>query len=125
MPLKPDPCRMYINTCRFPSIIDQVVAVNCFRSQRGVLLNLIRHCLPSLANSLLAEGIIPVDVYDDVNNPMLNKSQRSGALLECVEARIEVIPSDLGKVVHILESEPFLKSLATKLVHTYCEYPHV
>ncbi len=48
-------------------------------------------------------------------------SERSVALLDCVEARSEAVPSDFIKIVQILESEPYLESVATQLVHSYCE----
>lgn len=102
-----------------PSSIDPKAAVGCFRSQRGLLLNLLRHCLPTLSQSLLAECLIPRDVYEKANNQFLGTSERTGALLDCVEARIECLPSDFLKVVSILESEPFLRSLADEMVQHY------
>ena len=104
-----------------PPTIDCEVASKALRSQRGLLLNPIRHCLPTLANLLRAEYIIPDDVYEDVCNQAVSKSKRCGDLLECMEDRVESFPSDFIKIVHILESEPFLQHIAAELVHSYCE----
>ena len=49
-------------------------------------------------------------------------SERGGALLECVEARIKDKPSNFTRVVHILESDPFLEVLAEELVQGYREF---
>ena len=104
-----------------PPTIDPAVALHCFRSQRGLLLNLIRHCLPSLANSLLAENIIPQDLCERACNQCLGSGERGGAVLDCIEAAIQAMPSDFTAVVQILESERFLESEAKKLVENYCE----
>ena len=45
-------------------------------------------------------------------------------MLECVEARIKVRPSDFTRVVHILESDPFLEVLAEELVQNYREFSY-
>ena len=44
------------------------------------------------------------------------------ALLDCVEARSRAVPLDFVKFVRVLESDPYLESLANQLVHSYCEY---
>lgn len=98
-----------------------MVAVNSFRSHRALLLNLIRHCLPSLANSLRAQYMIPKEIYEIACNENRGSSERGVSLLECVEARIEAVPSDFTKVIQVLQSEPFLCSLADGLVHGYCK----
>ena len=56
-----------------------------------------------------------------VCNKTLSNSERGVALLDCLEATIEVRPSDFVRTVDILKSERFLQSLATELVDTYCE----
>ena len=101
--------------------IDSAAAVNSFRSQRGLLLNLIRHSLSTLANSLYAQRILSLEVYEKVCNENIGSSERGGALLECVEARIGAQPSDFTKIVYILESNPFLAVLAEGLVQSYRE----
>ena len=108
-------------TDALPPTIDSMVATNAFRRQRDLLLNLIRHCLPSLANSLLAQYIIPQDLCERACNPILGSAERGGALLDCVQARIEAVPADFTKVLHILEEEPFLRSQATDLIQSYSE----
>ena len=102
--------------------IDPAAAVSSFRSQRGLLLNLIRHSLSTLANSLYAQRIISHEVYEKACNENRGSSERGGALLECVEARIEMRPLDFTRVVCILESDPFLEVLAEKLVQSYREF---
>ena len=104
-----------------PSTIDPTVATNALRKKRSLLLNLIRHCLPSLANSLFADSIIPQDVCERACNKTLTSSERGVALLDCVESRIEALPSDFTKVVHILEAEPFLAPGVKELCESYCE----
>ena len=102
-----------------PSTVDLTVALRAFRSQRVLLLNLIRHCLPTLANSLLAQNLIHKDVYEKVCSDKNPSSERGGALLECLEDRIEAFPASLLKIVDILKSEPFLQEMADDLVHAY------
>ncbi len=92
-----------------------------FRSQREGLLKLIRHCLISLANSLYAKFLIPEDACENATDRSVGMSERSVGLLDCVEARIEVVPSDFIKIVQILESDLYLQSAARQLVHSYCE----
>ena len=105
-----------------PANIDPAAAVSSFRSQQEMILKLIRNCLPTLATSLYSQRIIPQDVKEKACNENRGSSERAGALLECVEARIEVQPSDFTMVVHILESDPFLEVLAEELVQNYREF---
>ena len=105
-----------------PSTIDPALAITTFRSKRPLLLNLVRHCLSSLANSLLSESIISQDAYEKACNQSLGPTERTTALLDCVESRIEVIPASFSKVVHILERlDPFVEIAAKELVQSYCE----
>ena len=97
------------------------MAVDSIRSQRDLLSNLIRHCLSSLAESLYSKSIISGEVREKACNQSLGSSERGGALLDCVEARVMAVPSDFAKIVDILEAEPFLSSSAEKLVKSYCE----
>lgn len=94
-----------------------------FRKLREGLLSLTRQCLPSLANSLYAQSLIPQDVYEEVTDRNVGKGERSAALLDCIEARTKTVPLDFIKIVGILEAEPYLESLATQLVQAYCELP--
>lgn len=105
-----------------PATINPATAVEAFRRLRPCLQNLTRHCLPTLANSLLAEYIIPRNVSDNACNPAINMDQRCVGLLQCVEDRLEVMSSDFTKVINILHSEPFLECVATELVHSYSEW---
>ena len=96
-------------------------AVSAFRGQRPFLLNLIRHCLPTLTNSLHAKGMISRDVYEIASNDSKEISKRGVALLDCIETRLQVYPADLAKLVELLEAEPFLRSLAKDLLQSYSE----
>ena len=107
-------------TFRIPTV-NATVASEVLRRSRSLLLNLIRHCLPEVANSLYAEYMIPRRVYELVCNENKGLGERGMALLDCVESRIEAVPSDFTKVVNILEEEPFLESLAKDLVESYCK----
>ena len=104
-----------------PSTINPTVAINAFRSQLDLLLNLIRHCLPSLASSLYAKSMIPGDIKEKACNLNLGSNERGVALLDCVQSKLEGEPSDFSKFVAILESEPYLRSQAKQLVKNYCE----
>ena len=54
-------------------------------------------------------------------NQTLANNEKGVALLDCVQSRIEAVPSDFSKVVHILEGEGFLRPGAEELVKSYCE----
>ena len=104
-----------------PSAIDPTLAVNSIRSQRDLLFKLTPHCLPSLAESLYSQFIISQDVLDNVCNQSLAIGDRVRALLNCIEGRVDAVHSDFTKVVHILQSDPFLSHGAEMLVKSYCE----
>jgi hypothetical protein len=97
------------------------VATAAFREQRELLLKRIRHCLPSLANSLLSQWIIPQDLCETACNKTLTSTERGVALLDCIESSIEAVPSDFTKVVHILKADGYLESLADALIKSYCK----
>jgi len=103
-----------------PSTIDPTVAVRAFKNERIPLLNLITHCLHSLANSLYSKSLISDDVRDKACNEVLGNKVRGVALLDCIESRIE---GDLyfHDFVKILKDELFLREAADHLVHSYCE----
>ena len=111
----------YIHSPSLPTTIDPIKAVGAFKKQRPSLNILIRHCLPSLTQALLSESLIPQDVCDKANNESLGITARSAAVLDCMESRIQAVPSDFTKIHHILESESFLESQAKELVSNYCE----
>ena len=72
-----------------------------------------------MANSLFAKCVIPESVYKKVCNEAKEVTERVVALLDCVESKIKVVPSDFATFVRILEAEPFITSLADKLVLSY------
>jgi hypothetical protein len=97
------------------------VATAAFREQRELLLNLIRHCLPQIPDSLFAERLVPRGVYELACNEIKGPSERGVALLDCIESSIEAVPSDFTKVVHILKADGYLESLADALIKSYCK----
>ena len=106
-----------------PASIDPAVAIDALRSQRDKLQNLLQHCLLGVSQSLYSRSIIPNQVLDTVRNHhlKLNSTERCAYLLDCVESRIEVLPSDFTEVIRILVEDPFLQQLAEDLVQSYCE----
>ena len=104
-----------------PPTIDPTLATDALRTQRGRLLDLLRHCLPEIADPFFAHRMISRKIRDKAFNSHLDITERGVALLDCVESRIEAVPSDFTKVVHILEEEPFLESLAKDLIQSYCK----
>ncbi len=113
---------IYFSSSQLPGVIDPTVAVKSFRSKINVLLNLIRHCLLSLAAALFAKSLIHEDVYEKACNETLSSDSRGVAVLNCIKDRIEAVPSDFTKIVSILESEPFLREIADELVQSYRKY---
>ena len=111
----------YCRISSLPSTINPTVAVNAIRSQRDLLFKLTPHCLPSLADSLYSRFIISQDVLHNVCNQSLGISDRVRALLDCIEGRVDALPSDFTKVVCILEADPFLSHGADMLVKSYCK----
>ena len=65
--------------------------------------------------------MIPEEVYELVCNGNKGARERGVALLDCVESRIQAVPSDFTKVVNILEEEDFLRPGAEELLKSYCE----
>ena len=102
-----------------PSTVDP--ATDALRMHRGLLLAFFRDCLPHVTNSFYAEDIIPLHVHDKASNLSLGVTERILALLDSVESRMEAVPSDFTKVVHILEMEPVLESVAEQILQSYCE----
>jgi hypothetical protein len=92
-------CLSFNSTPSLPSTIDGSVAASAFKKQRECLLNLIRHCLPSLANSLVSDGIISQDVCERACSQSMTSTERGVVLLDCIESRLEAVPSDIVKVV--------------------------
>ncbi len=66
--------------------------------------------------------MIPRDVYEKVNDHSTGKGDRERGmiLLDCVEARSKVVPSDFVELVRVLESDRFLEPLAIQLIENYC-----
>lgn len=113
-------CAIFSSTSSLPSTIDPILALAALRARRDGLQNLLQHCLLEMANYLLADFLVPGQLYDKVVNDYLNPTERVLALLDCVESRIEVVPSDFIKFVRILEEVLPLEPLAKDLVQSYC-----
>ena len=88
-----------------------MTALSVFRSQRELLLNLLKHCLLKVANTLFAEGMISEEVYETASNTSKSPSERGVALIDCLETRLKAFPEDFRRVVEILETEPYLRTL--------------
>ena len=97
------------------------MAINAFRSQHALLLDHIRHCLPSLASSLFSEFMIPEGIKEKACKDNLDSNERGVALLDSVQSKLKGEPSDFSKFVVILESESYLRSQAKQLVKSYSE----
>ena len=112
---------MFILLIRLPVTIDPVKAVSAFKSQRGELSTTIIHndLITNIANKLFVKYIIPKKTFEEAINTSLSKTDRTVALLNAIEARIEVQPSDFTKFVDILDSESYFSTLIERLVHSY------
>ena len=99
------------------------MAVGAIRGQRGLLRNLFRHCLPTLADALFSEGVIPEDLKMRACNMYLDANVRSVELLDCIEARVRAVPSDFTKFIGILKEERLFESQPEELIRRYCELP--
>ena len=109
----------FTSSSLLPDTIDPVKAVNAFKSYRGKLSTIIRNDLTNIANKLYADSIIPNKTLNKAINSSLGEDDRTVALLNAIEAKIEVRPSDFTKLVDIVDSEPYLSTLAEGLVHSY------
>ena len=113
---------LFYSSPSLPVPIDSTVAVNFFRSQRDVLLNLLRHCLPTIAGKLYAKFLSPQDVHDDALNRNLKSSERVTAVLDCIEARIKFVGADFKAIIDIFNSESFLQSPTKEIIRKFCEF---
>jgi len=87
------------------------------------MLNLFPNCLPQLASHLYAECIITKEVFKNARHVNRTDSEKSEALLDCMESKIEDDPSYFKKIVDILKSKDLdLESVAEALMERYCEY---
>ncbi len=86
------------------------------------MLDLMRHCMPHLAESLRSKSIISKDAYDKARCLAINPGECVAHLLDCIEAKLKKTPSDFIEVVHVLESEQYLTTLADNLVQAYSEH---
>ena len=65
--------------------------------------------------------MIPESIKEKACNQHLDSNDRSVALLDSVQSKLEGEPSDFSKFVVILESEPYFRSQAKQLVKSYSE----
>ena len=66
--------------------------------------------------------MIPEGIKEKACNQVFGSNERCVALLlDSIQTKLEVEPSNFIKFVAILESEPFLRSQAEQLVKNYCE----
>ena len=72
----------------------------------------ISYCFISITLSLYAKFLIPKDVYDEINEDSIRKTQKTLTLLDSIEMRIKNKPSDFVEIVDVLKSEPYIANLA-------------
>ena len=93
-----------------------------FGSQREALIDGIRHNLLTVTVKLCAQGIIPKETYEKASNEMHTPTIRTMEVLDAVESKMRIQPSIFTKFIHILESEPFLHTLADLLIKSYSKW---
>ena len=84
-----------------------------------MLLPLIKYCLTTLANKLLAKFVISPEMFEKACYDRTVSGERAVYLLSCLQDRIKAVPADFVKVVDVLESEPTLTRQARQLVDSY------
>ncbi len=97
---------------------DRRAAVQAFRKHRGELLDAIQDPI-HLSNHLYAAGVIPNSIVDEVSTLGVPRNAKNNAILNVVEARLRIKPSDLWVVAAALEAIVPLKILATRLRDSY------
>ena len=104
--------------------MEPLKAVGAFRSQRNVLVRLVQHDLTSIASKLYTKSIISAAALSEAMNQVHIASVRTVFLLNVVEDKIGAEPHVFTKFVQILESEPTLRSQASRLVEKYLGLPY-
>ena len=106
----------------FAGPVDPVVAIEALKIQRDLLCENICHCLPFIPDKLYSASMISRDARVKACDPFLGTiHERTGALLDCVEARIKTVPSDFAKFIEILKSDVYLQSVAENVIKSYRE----
>jgi len=81
-----------------------------------------KHDLTRLANALYGEKIIHEGTKTKVCNEVLDINTRGTALLDAVEDKIRLVPSDFERVNEILLSvDDYYKGIVQELRQTYSE----
>ena len=101
--------------------MNPAVAIEAFRIQRELLCESICHCLPLITDQLYSTFMISRDARERACNSCLTIHERTGILLDCVEARLETVPSDFAKFIEILKSDRYLQPLAENVIKSYRE----
>ena len=65
--------------------------------------------------------MIPLEVYNKAFNQSIDVNERGVALLNSIQSKLGDEPSYFSKFVVIMESEPYLRSQAEKLVQSFSE----
>ena len=68
-----------------------------------------------LAQELLQAKLIGPDVHKDVCSPGLEHSYQVSKLLQCVQSQIEISADNLYLFIEVLEKDPTLSELCSKL----------
>ena len=72
-----------------------------------------------LALELYSEKMITRAVRDNAVMTTLTKQQKSTVLLQAIESKLETDPSDFTTLITVLQSDPTLMSLATRMIQMY------
>ena len=106
------------NYC-FPNAGSSKAVVDFFKSQRGVLNDLLQHDLSSIASKLFSKSVISAAALAEAKNQNHIASVRTVSLLSVVEDKIRADPNAFTEFVKILKTEPSLEPLAKQLSEDY------
>ncbi len=75
-----------------------------------------------LSDKLYSNDIISQETNDRVFLPVHTTTEKNRVLLDAIEARLKINPSDFWTLVATLEEDTVLKTLAGRLRSTYRKY---
>ena len=100
------------------------MASETLRTWRTEVLNAIQPELYEIASSLFAMKLISKEVFDKVNLN-ISSAEKGVTLLDCIESRIEAVPSDFARFVLVLEEQRYMMNLTQELIKTYCKLYYI
>ena len=101
------------------------MASETLRAWRIEVLNGIQPELYGIASSLFAMKLISKEVFDKALNLNISSAEKGVTLLDCIESRIEVVPSDFARFVLVLEEQRYMMNLTQELIKTYCKLYYI